>query len=279
VALDRQNNLARAIESFRRAAELDPSRPDAPYNLGKTSWRIGDLPGAVAAYEKAIALDPGQAEAHCDLGLVLRQLGRFAPALEHLRKGHDLGSRRPGWAVPSAGWVIQARRLAALEAGLPAFLRGDARPAGADEAMALAEVCRAKRRHASAFRFCEAAFAAEPARADGLRTWARFVFATSAVLAGAGEGEDAAELTDADRDRLRRRALDWLRADLTAWSKQAERPEGRPEARQALRHWKTDPSLSSVREPRALAKLSEADGQAWRQLWADVDASLEKAGR
>jgi len=47
----------------------------------------------------------------------------------------------------------------------------------------------------------------------------------SAALAAAGQGEDAAKLDDKERTRLRKQALDWLRADLALRRKQ---PPPRP---------------------------------------------------
>jgi tetratricopeptide (TPR) repeat protein len=70
---------------------------------------------------------------------------------------------------------------------------------------------------AAAARFAAEAFAARPKLADDLRFPNRRNAACSAALAGCGQGQDAAKLDDAERARLRRQALDWLRADLAAW--------------------------------------------------------------
>ncbi len=41
-------------------------------------------------------------------------------------------------------------------------------------------------------------------------------------------------------------------------------------------HWTTDTDLVSVREPAALARLPEAERDAWKKLWSDVDDLLKK---
>jgi hypothetical protein len=66
--------------------------------------------------------------------------------------------------------------------------------------------------------------------------------ACSAALVGCGQGTDADGLSDVERSRLRRQALDWLRHDLMMWSqllaKQPDQVCGR--AQQALRIWQED---------------------------------------
>jgi hypothetical protein len=43
--------------------------------------------------------------------------------------------------------------------------------------------------------------------------------------------------------------------------------------------WETDPDLSSVRDPAALAKLPEAERQKWQKLWQDVEDLRNQANR
>ena len=43
-----------------------------------------------------------------------------------------------------------------------------------------------------------------------------------------------------------------------------------------LQQLRQRPDLSSVREPAELAKLPEAERQAWQQFWFDVDALLKE---
>jgi hypothetical protein len=74
--------------------------------------------------------------------------------------------------------------------------------------------------------------------------------------------------------------LDWLRADLALLTKQLQSwwPGQTDEARKKLRHWQQDPDLAGVRDKEALAKLPEAEREAWRKLWADVADLLRKSG-
>ena len=82
-----------------------------------------------------------------------------------------------------------------------------------------------------------------------------------------------------ERARLRKQALDWLRADLDAWKDELkQRPvTARRQVVQKMQHWRKDTDFAGVRGPEALAKLPEAERPAWQKLWADVAETLDKA--
>ena len=63
------------------------------------------------------------------------------------------------------------------------------------------------------------------------------------------------------------------------WSKELERgqPEARSLAHQRLQHWQKNADLVGLRDQEVVAKLPAEERQACRQLWADVEALLEKA--
>jgi hypothetical protein len=181
-----------------------------------------------------------------------------------------LGSLRPGWDYPSARWLAEAERLAALDARLPAVLKG-AKPLDASEAAGLAELClRFKALPATAARFYADAFASRPALADDLEAGHRFSAACAAARAGCGR-EDGDKLDEKERARLRRQALDWLSADLAAWEK---RPQD-ARARQRLQAWQNSPDLAGVRDRESLAKLPPEEGREWAKLWARLDQRLK----
>jgi tetratricopeptide (TPR) repeat protein len=278
-ALKAQGDLEGAIAAYRRALDLNPKLAQAHYNLGVALATKGDLEGAVAAYRRALDLNPKYAEAHCNLGHALRDQGQFRAALQALRRGHDLGAKDPRWRYPSADWVRQCQRLVDLDARLPAILQGDDRPKDAEERLALAEVCRCKRRYAAATRFYADAFADRPRLADDLRQSHRYNAARAAALAAAGQGKDAGTLEDKERTRLRQQALAWLQADLALCKKELNSwwPPSREQAREALTSWKRVQDLAGLRDQDALAKLPEAERAACRKLWADVDALLQRA--
>jgi tetratricopeptide (TPR) repeat protein len=243
-------------------------------------YKQGKHVEAVAAYREAIRLRPDFPEAHFKLGLALREEGRFRDALASLRQAHRLGSRRPRWpSGHSAAEVRRVERLVELDRDLPAFLAGRRQPAGPDEHIELAALCRhpAKRLYAAAARFWAAAFRATPALGDDLRASHRYNAACAAALAGCGQGEDAPR-SDEQRARLRRRALRWLRADLAAWRRLREKgPAAARAAEKQLRHWRQDADLIGVRDKGPLARLTVEERLAWHKFWADVTDALAPA--
>ena len=100
-----------------------------------------------------------------------------------------------------------------------------------------------------------------------------------AALAAAGQGEDAATLDDQERARLRKQALDWLRADLALRNQQIEsaNPADRANAQQTLRHWQRDRDLAAFRGADALAKLPDAERKDWEALWGRVSHLVDRA--
>ena len=100
----------------------------------------------------------------------------------------------------------------------------------------------------------------------------------AAILAAAREGNDADKLDDKERDRLRKQALDWLRADLERRASQIKsgQPDQVATARRSLLHWQNDTDLASIRDPAPLAKLSSTERTAFAELWSTVASLLEQ---
>src|SRR5262249_33309785 len=148
------------------------------------------------------------------------------------------------------------------------------------ECLELLEVCQLKRMNAAAARFSADAFATDPTLADDLQAGHRYNAACFAALAASGKGEDAGKLAGKERARLRKQALDWLKADLALWSKRSQ--SGSRNARrlvtQNLQHWLKDSDLAGIRDEAALAKLPAEERAECAKLWADVAALLKKAG-
>ena len=86
------------------------------------------------------------------------------------------------------------------------------------------------------------------------QTWAfdprlnlRYNAACAATLAGTGRGRDAPP--PEGRAALRRQALEWLRADLTAYRRGFDPAWPRAAVERVLDHWLTDPDLTLVYLP------------------------------
>ena len=167
-------------------------------------------------YRETIRLKPDFAEVHCDVAYLLRIQGKYGESLVAYEHGHELGSKRPDWAYPSAQWVAQARRLARLAPRLPALLNGEEQPADAEQCLDAAVAAYSRGFHAMAARFSARAFAALPSSAEDLDAGHRYNAACSAALAGCGRAKDQPPPDLAARVKLRRQALEWLEGDLAA---------------------------------------------------------------
>jgi tetratricopeptide (TPR) repeat protein len=279
LALRSQGRPGEAVAALRRAIALSPRFATAHHNLGLALHAAGRLGEAVAAFRHAICLDPTYALAPGALGQALHEQGKFAEARAAAQRCLDLLPPRHPLREDVAQQLRQSERCLALEERLPALLRGEARPAGAADRVALGQFClRYQERYAAAARFYAEAFAEEPRLAEDVRAGHRSDAARAAALAAGGHGRGAARPDDREQARLRRQALGWLRADLAAWAALAEKatPQDSKRGSRALRRWRQDPALGGLRDKGELARLPKAERQACRDLWAEVDAVLRR---
>jgi tetratricopeptide (TPR) repeat protein len=309
VALRGKGKLDEAIACFKKAIELDPKLAIAHCNLGDMLYQREQLDEAIACYKKAVELDSKDANTHAKLGNALNQKGEVNEAIAHGKTAIELDPKRApahtslGYALYRTGqldeavaslkaailldpkldlarnFLATAERLIAARDKLPLYQNGTYTPSNSDERLALGEWCLIKKLYHAAAGLYAAAFAADPKLADDLEAGHRYNAACYAAQAAVGQGDDAAKLDDAERTRLRKQALDWLRADLALRTKRLEtgNPADRAAALQALRHWQQDTDLAGIRQAAALAKLPADEQKGFAQLWADVAALLKKA--
>jgi tetratricopeptide (TPR) repeat protein len=278
IALHRKGELEAAIGAYRQAGRLQPDATTY-FSLAAALQQKGALEKAIDACNQALHLKPDCAEAYCNLGQVLEKQGRFAPALRAYRRAHELGSRDPRWPYPTSSWIRQCGRLIAVESKLQAVLRGEKLSLTASERMDLADLCLRKGLTATAARFFNEAFAADPKLAGGRRLGPRYNAACAAALASCGQGKDAGGLNEMERARLRHQALRWVVTELAAWDQLLKKGSEKTRAVVVaqMRDWQRDPDLAGVRGKEALAKLPEAERPAWQKLWTDVADTLARA--
>jgi hypothetical protein len=234
---------------------------------------------AIASFRKAIEVAPKLAQAHGALGQALLAKGECAAARDATARALELLADKDPLRAVVSGELQKCERFVKLEKRLPRFLTGEDRAASVQESLEITTLCRAKRLHAAVARFSAQTFAATPQLADHLPAALRYNAACAAALAAEGLGEDAAKLDDKEKARLRKQALDWLRADLALWAKQlgSGQPGARAEVQRMLRQWQKDADLAGIRDKGALAKLPEEERVACENLWSDVAALLQKA--
>jgi serine/threonine protein kinase len=169
--------------------------------------------------------------------------------------------------------------MVALDVRLSVILRGYQQPKDSGERLQLAQRSYDKALHAAAAKLWADAIDADPKLAEDRQAQTRYNAARAAALAGCGLGKDDPAPDDAAKAKLRRQALDWLKAELAAWGKLLESgpPQARPAIVQTLDHWKQDGDLAGIRDAEALARLPEAERTEWRALWSEVETLLKRA--
>jgi eukaryotic-like serine/threonine-protein kinase len=246
-ALARKGYADGAAAAHLEAIRIDANNAGAYVNRGAVlSDQLGRHAEAVDCFRQAIRIQPKLVPAHANLGTVLLNSGDFEGAVEALRAAQALDPKNPGLDR----LLAIAARFEKARARLPAVLRGEARPGDAAEWLVFAEVAYLVRDYASSVRLHQDAFAADPRVQTDLRAAHRYRAARAAALAGPASHTQA---------------LAWLRAELDAWEQAPAAAEA--EVARALRHWKANPDLATVRDG---ANLSDA----WRAFWARVDELL-----
>jgi serine/threonine protein kinase/Flp pilus assembly protein TadD len=275
-ALKAKGRRGDAITAYRQAIRLKPEFADAHYALGNVLFP-DRLEEAIAEYRAAIRIHKDYAQVHNNLGNALALQGDLAGAIAEYRKAIELKKDLP----EAHQNLARALHLLRLNARLPAVQQRKDQPKDAMECLDFAELCLPpyRKHYAGAARFFGKAFVFQPKLAEDLQGWHRYNAACAAALAGCGRGQEAGKLDARERARLRRQALDWLRADLEAWGRllNKEQSKIRPVVVERMRHWLADPDFAGVRGPQAFAQLPEAERAGWQKLWEDVAGMLARA--
>jgi len=279
VALSRKGQWDEAIACFREAIKVNPKNAVAHINLGFALSRKGQLDEAIPCCRKAIELDPKDGRAHLMLGQALLGKRRYGEARDASARALELLPQNDPSRTAASRQVQTCERLLTIEARLPRLLNGEDKPADNAERLDFAQLAHDHKHFAAAARLWAEALQGDPKLADDRQKQYRYNAACAAALAAAGQGKDEAPLDEAAKAKLRRQALDWLRAELAVFSQQLHsgRPGVAAQALAILAHWQKDTDLAGIRDAAGLAQLPADERKAFSQLWADVAALLKKA--
>jgi tetratricopeptide (TPR) repeat protein len=270
-ALISEQKPEEALAPASEAVRLDPNEHSAWNQLGIAQISSGRIEDAVGSFRKALALR-GDASAHCNLGRALIKRGEFGEALEHLRTGHEKGSKDPRWRHPSAGWVEEAERLVGLENRLDDVRRGE--DASAEELVNLVrEVCMPQKRLAAAAALYARAFDLDPTLTAQEHPNLLLDAVAAALSAGVGGGRDAPK-DDLERAALREQARKWFGEEIASCEALARSPATAARVPGRLAPWARHPELQSVRSG-DLGGLAPSEVGAWRELWRRHDELLD----
>lgn len=267
-----------AVASMRKAVEFAPHKSEVYISLGSVLIAVRQIDEGIISLQKAVELAPQQPEPHNLLGLALMMRGRYDEAKESLDRALERFPPTNPKRVNTERLSRDCQRLLQLQERFPRLLSGEDQTASTQENLDLVRMCQAKRLYAAATRFAAAAFSAEPQLTDNPYSRHVFIAACCAALAAAGQGEDAAQLDEAERARLRQQAREWIRAELTAWEQlvNADPTGTRQVSLRILSQLPASSDLASIRDAAALAQLSADEQQACTQLWADVATLMRK---
>ncbi len=280
-ALRRQGKLDEAIAEFRDGAAPQARLSRGPQQPRPRPRAQGKLDEAIAEYRAALRLKPDYPEAHANIGMFSAPGANTPrPSPNSARPATWPGRRIPDSPSRSSAELTATEQQASLAARLPDVLAGKTQARRCGRILGFAQLCYEKKLHGASARLWAEAFRSQPKLADDMQAQHRYNAACAAALAGCGQGKDDPPLDDAARTRWRKQAIDWLKADLAAWSKILESgpPQARPSIAQTLQHWKADPDLAGLRDPGSLDKLPKDEQDACRTLWKEVDALLARAG-
>jgi TolB-like protein/Flp pilus assembly protein TadD len=108
--LSRDQARERASAAAIKALELNDSLAEAHASLGFLHWDQFEWDAAEASYKRALAVKPGYATAHHWLAYQLAQRGRFAEAIDEIRKAVALDPLSVGVNGAFGGILVYARQ-------------------------------------------------------------------------------------------------------------------------------------------------------------------------
>ncbi|MCC7487798.1 MAG: tetratricopeptide repeat protein [Burkholderiales bacterium] len=116
-ALRSQGRLDEAIDSFRRAVDLEPQYAEGWHRLAQALRAAGDRAQAQAAVERALVIDPGYPAAWCTAGHLLADQGRAQAAADAYR---EAAARDPASAEARVGLGTALQALGRTEEAVAA---------------------------------------------------------------------------------------------------------------------------------------------------------------
>ena len=268
-----------AIADIKEAIHDDPRNAFFHDKLGMTLFDMGRFDESIRSFQEAIRVSKHPFPPfHGNLGRALLSNGDLAAAIASFRRASELGPPESGRPHSVETQLRDAQRLAALEPRLAAVLRGVDHPSTAAECADFARLAAIKGNHAKSVQLWIEAFAMQPDLASDVNARNRFSAACSAAIASESAGKSLPPAA-ADRDRFRKQAIDWLNAELDAYSELLKdtRPSSRDLVRKRLAPWRVILPLESLRTSPPEARSPELERIAIRNLWSRVDALSRQA--
>jgi serine/threonine-protein kinase len=257
------------IRHLRKALEIDPNFASAHSNLGNLLSSKDGLDEAIGHYQEAIRLHPTWGGVHGNLGNALRRKGRLDEAISHLEKSIRLDPNSYP-AHNNLGLALNAKgRLDEAIGEYQEAIRLDPKQFVAYQNLGFALSAKGRLEEAIGTFQRALQFAPKLVAVRQSLYKCRYAAACAAIRASAEQGPQETRHGERERVGLRRKALDWLRANLEL---RASMLKDGMAMDLSLSAWQTDPALAAVRDQAALAKLPDAEREQWQRLWAHIAA-------
>ena len=104
----RRGDMASALTSYQKAAELDPTYPTPHNDIGILLEEEGRLQDAEQSYEQALVLNPNYPDAHANLALLYERLGEKEKSIFHWMRRYYLGERSDPWTAQAEQRLVAA---------------------------------------------------------------------------------------------------------------------------------------------------------------------------
>jgi tetratricopeptide (TPR) repeat protein len=271
---DANDQLKEAVDEYRKGIRLGFDAPGLHVSFGNLLLDNGQLGEAIGQYPEAHRfatahlLGTGLSQAgYAGANMVLNQIQSLDTMRRAIIRHSDvLGGKDQPRDAAECLLFAQLSRMRFRQHYFVVKLDEEFKP------LDLFSPMRFRQEYASAVRLFSEAFTRDPALAEDLEVASRYSAAcTAAVIAT----QPTQVRAGTDLVKLRRQALDWLRADLDARSRLAD--QAPIWVAGSMQLWQRDPDLEGVRNPTELARLPEPERKAWEKLWEDVVSTLSRA--
>jgi len=86
----KNTRMQKALEEFKKAAEIYPNYPDAWQQIALAYFRLGNNELSLESYQKALALNPNEPTTYGNMGIIFFQKGDINQAIELYQKALKL---------------------------------------------------------------------------------------------------------------------------------------------------------------------------------------------
>ena len=264
-ALYKTGRRDEAVRYFEQALHIDPESVLAHGNLAIALHEKGQTNEAMDHFQQALRIDPKSAGVHFNLGTALLAKGQLDDAIDQFQQTLNINPKS-AMAHYNLGLALYRKRR--LDESIDQFqqaVRIDPKFAKAYNNLGVA--LWEKGRPEEAIEPFQQAVRLQPNDARGHTNLSRAfqTAARDALRAAAAQGSEK------ERAAKRRHALAWLRADLEFTTKLIRDGKLPP---QSVANLQIYPTLASVRDPAALAKLPDSEREEWQRYWMEVAAAL-----